>query len=57
MSEAGVITWIKTTYKMDGMLFILLIIVMGFSLIFLLPYSVNKAFVDPDKFYEFGIFC
>jgi hypothetical protein len=39
------------------MIFILLIIVMVMSLVFLLPYSFFKMIDDPEQFLEFGHLC
>ena len=41
------INWIKTKYQLDGMVFLLLIIVMVMSLVFLVPYSFFKMIDDP----------
>lgn len=42
-----VINWIKAKYQLDGMIFLLLIIVMVMSLVFLLPYSFFKMIDQP----------
>ena len=39
------------------MIFLLLVLVMVMSLVFLLPYSFFKMFDDPEEFFEFGHFC
>lgn len=39
------------------MIFLLLVLVMVMSLVFLLPYSFFKMFAHPDEFFEFGHFC
>lgn len=51
------ITTIKDKYQLEGMIFLLLVLVMVMSLVFLLPYSFFKMFDDPEEFFEFGHFC
>lgn len=57
MIDIGVINWVKAEYQLEGMIFILLIIVMVMSLAFLLPYSFYKMIDDPESFFEFGHLC
>lgn len=45
------INHIKAKYHLEGMVFILLIIVMVMSLVFLLPYSFYKMIDDPESFF------
>ena len=47
----------KAEYQLEGMIFILLIIVMVMSLAFLLPYSFYKMIDDPESFFAFGHLC
>lgn len=47
----------KTTYKMEGIIFILLVILMVMSLVFLLPFEIVKMRKDVGAFFGFGYFC
>ena len=51
------VNWIKETYHLQGIIFILLVILMLLSLIFLLPYEIVKMISDPSSFFQFGHFC
>ena len=47
----------KDKYKMDGIVFLLLFIMMIASMVFLLPFEVGKMINTPNLFFAFGHFC
>jgi hypothetical protein len=51
MSYAELVNWAKVTYKLEGIIFILLVIVMIMSLIFLLPFEIVKMVSNPSAFF------
>jgi len=48
------VNWVKEKYKMEGLVFLLLFILMLASILFLIPYEINKMIKFPHKFFAFG---
>ena len=42
---------------MEGIVFLLLLVMMVSSLLFLIPFEMGKMISNPDKFFLFGDFC
>jgi hypothetical protein len=51
------VTWVKETYRMDGIILLLLTIIMVIALVLIIPYQIYKYFLDPVTFMAFGHFC
>ena len=50
------VNWVKEAYKMEGIVFLLLFIMMILSLVFLLPFEASKMLRNPTKFFSFDHF-
>jgi hypothetical protein len=51
------VNWVKVVFKMEAIIFILLVVVMTLSVIFLLPYEIMKMMDNPAAFFAFGQLC
>lgn len=51
------VNWVKVVFKMEAIIFILLMVVMTLSVIFLLPYEIMKMMDNPAAFFAFGQLC
>lgn len=53
----ALVNYLTEIYKLNAMIFILLMITMGTSLVALLPYQLSKMLADGESFLKFGYFC
>ena len=51
------VEWIKEKYKMEGIVYMCLYVLMLAAIVFFVPYELHKIYMDHTKFFAFGVFC